>query len=360
MHEWLGMTVGLSIAVVAAGCAPADAPVSCPDDNVVFEAQSVGANVLFLLDRSGSMHLPIDKESTRWSATKTALGEMFTELENRVGAAVTMFPAGDAPLSCCPVSDPNCGDCEPADLPGPANRCDASTYDEARLGLLTGAHIAELEKQIAASDDENYWGTPMAAALQGAVTALSAQSSPWQNAIVLLTDGKPTACELPEDPGANSIDLAVRAAERGTEVGVVTYVVGVVGAAEAADRAHMSAIARAGHSARYEGCAESDDCAYSVRLDHFQDDVHDALQAIARDTTSCTFTVGDASFDEEPYVDIIAGSQSTAVPRDGEHEDGWDWAGGGTIELYGNSCAVFKASPQARVQVRMPCAESVN
>ncbi len=350
---------GTSLAFLL-GCSPAEPSLSCPDSDVVFEAESVGANVVFLLDRSGSMHLPISATETRWTATRAALFSMFEQLEYRVEADLTMFPSGDAPLTCCSVSDPNCGHCGPADLPGPEQRCSALTYDDAEVALFTPERVQLLKNQVSQSDGDNYWGTPLAPALDGAVRAVSHQAQAWQSAVVLLTDGKPTACDVDGNGSANDIQHAVDVVAEGAEEGILTYVVGVVDGEPAADAAHLSALAAAGDTARYEGCEASDDCAYSVRIDTFEKDVNAALQSIARDTTSCSFVVDQRAFaDGDPYVAIAMVDDKVYLDRDSEHEEGWDYLASGTLRLYGESCEMFKTQPHARVQVVLGCDSQV-
>ena len=323
---------------------------------MLFEAESVGANVVFLLDRSGSMHLPISSTETRWTATKAALFSMFEQLEYRIEGDVTMFPSGDAPLTCCSVSDPNCGKCGPADIPGPEQRCSALTYDDAEVALFTPERIQLLENQVSQSDEENYWGTPMAPALDGALRAVSHQAQAWQSAVVLLTDGKPTACDVNGDLSANDIQRAIDVVAEGAEAGVLTYVVGVVDGEPAADADHLSALAAAGNTARYQDCEKSDDCAYSVHIDTFEKDVNAALQSIAHDTTSCSFVVDERAFAYgEPFVVIATEGDKVYLDRDLEHEEGWDYVAGGILRLYGESCELFKSQPHARVQVVLGC-----
>jgi len=355
MNARIIAAAGTALAFLA-GCSSSEPTVACPDEDVVFEAESVSANVVFLLDRSGSMHLPISATETRWTATKAALFAMFDQLEYRVEGDVTFFPDGDAPLTCCPVTDPNCGNCGPADVPGPAERCSALTYDDAEVSLLTPERIDLLKKQVTQSDDDNYWGTPMAPALDGAMRAASHQAQAWQTAVVLLTDGKPTACDVDGDASPNDIEHAVAAVADGAEKGILTYVVGVVDGEPAADTRHLSALATAGGTARYEGCAETDDCAYSVHIDSFAKDVNAALQSIAHDTTSCTFMVDQRAFiDGEPYVAVTTDGERLYLPRDPEHQEGWDYVPSGELTLYGESCELFKAQPHARVQVVLGC-----
>jgi Mg-chelatase subunit ChlD len=353
----IGPIVLMAAAALAAveGCSPTDAPVACPDAEVVYEAQSVGVNLLFLLDRSGSMHLTVPSGATRWSATKAALFEMFDSLEDRANGAITMFPAGDAPLTCCPAANPQCGECGPEDVPAPANRCSFESYSEVSFDLMTQETIDLMKGTVAVSDNAHYWGTPLAAAMQGAVDSIKATDNGWETVIVLLTDGKPAACATDADPGADNIQIAVRATEAAAELGVKTYVVGVIDGNQAADASHLSQLATSGGTARYEGCEADDDCAYSVGIETFAEDASKALKDIAVQATSCTFALGEHGLEQQPAVVIADGSVTTPIELDEDHVDGWDWLNGSHIQFYGEACELFKTSPSAKVQVLEGC-----
>jgi hypothetical protein len=354
--------LGLSALILGAGgfaaCSTATAEQSCGDGTTVFVAESASSNVMFLLDRSGSMHLPINEGQTRWSATKGALFTMFDSLEDRAHGSLTLFPAGDAPLTCCPVSDPNCGACSEADIPAPGARCDSGSYNEGDFRLMNDTTIQILKDQVSESDKDHYWGTPLTAALDGSLSALTKQVDGMSpTSLVLLTDGKPTACDTADDPAANDINLTVDVVRAAAEMGIQTYVVGVIDGETAADASDLSKLAVAGGTARFEGCEEADECAYAVRVESFEKDAAAALAEIAANTVSCTFETKDLSAYAAPVVSIIAGHQRHSVVHDPTHADGWDHTDLGGIRLYGKSCEVFKADATAQVKVTVACEE---
>jgi hypothetical protein len=120
----------------------------------------------------------------------------------------------------------------------------------------------------------------------------------------------------------------------------------------------MSALALAGGSARYEGCEAKDDCAYSVDIDTFAEDVKIALAEIAQQTISCTFSLGDHGLEEAPTVQLTSAGGSTDIAFDTSHDNGWDWLSYDQIKLYGDACEQFKATPSAKVQVMAGCADA--
>jgi hypothetical protein len=337
-----------------AACTVAEPGVTCPQ-GVVYEAESQAINVIFLLDRSGSMHLPVADGTSRWQATKVALFDMFDALEERAYGAVSMFPAGDEPLTCCTVDNPNCGLCDEQDIPGPSLRCDPDSYTGATLDLMTRDRIEDMKAEVSSSDDENYWGTPMAAALAGVLHDADQQKGDWENVVVLLTDGEPAACDSESNPFGNDIDLAIGEVQKGHKLGIKTYVVGVVHGDQAADEGHLSSLAVAGGTARYEGCEASDDCAYEVHADNFAEDVQSALAAIVQDTTSCAFAINGLDPEDGPTVSIDTGSDRVNLSQDTTHANGWDLLPSGEIQLYGEACELFKGEGSARLQVNVGC-----
>ena len=353
MNAKTTVTVGAaSLLLCAVACNPTEPQIACPNAEVVFEAENSGVNLLFVLDRSGSMHLPIAGGATRWTATKAALFTMFDDLEYRANGAITMFPAGDQPLTCCPVTNPNCGMCSDADVPAPDNRCAEGSYQGAVPALMTPERIHGMKAKVSLSDDEHYWGTPLAAAVSGAVQSLDAIDSSFAHAVVLLTDGKPAACATEQDPDADDVTLAIDATRAAyEEMGVRTYVVGVIDGDRAADAEHLSRLATAGGTARYPGCSNDTDCAYSVNVDTFHADVAAALADIARQATSCTFTLEREL--EAPLIELIAGDAGALVDRDPDH--GWSFDNATTIRLNGDACETFKSTPGATVQVQTSC-----
>ena len=79
---------------------------------------------------------------------------------------------------------------------------------------------------IHTSDAEFYWGTPMKAALAGAIQKQATLDLDGIRSVVLITDGEPTSC----DTADNTIDAVVNVAKGGMVLGkpVATYVVGVI------------------------------------------------------------------------------------------------------------------------------------
>lgn len=344
---------------------PEGGPDVCPEATGVYGVDPAPSNLLFLLDRSGSMHLRVDGDVTRWMMTKAGLQSILEALPTDINAGISMFPQGDDPITCCDITADNvitCGNCAAGELPGPALRCDANSYLDLPVTMspLGPVHVNSIMSYVSSADDEFYWGTPLAPALDGAVDAALNQGMSGVTSVVLLTDGRPTSCDTAADPNANDIQLAVDAAASGLSAAVRTYVVGVIDGDAAAHPGNVSAIAQAGGTARYPGCADADDCAYSVNVDNFEADLHDAFESIALEAISCSYDLPAVEGGTPDYdavnITITQGGMTTTIPRDTLHESGWDYLSGAQqVQLYGEPCEMLKADAEAQVEVVVGC-----
>ncbi|MFP6683718.1 MAG: hypothetical protein VB934_03360 [Polyangiaceae bacterium] len=351
------------------GGQPPTKPTICPDASDVFEVEPAPSNLLILLDRSGSMHLRIDEQNTRWSLTKAGLGEILKTLPSDTAAGLAMFPSGDQPISCCEVTSGNyisCN-CTASELPGPEARCEAAAYDEFAVDVapLSAVQAEKIMASVAASDEEFYWGTPLAAALAGSLDRATKLNLDGVTSVVLLTDGLPTSCHTSEDPDANDVALAIDAVTDGLNSGVRTYVVGIDGEAASSDPAtdlavNLSVLAEAGGTATSPDCAMDDSCAYLVNVDNFEAALSSALGSIALEAASCTFELPMPSGGTPDYdavnITVATGSTNHTIPRDKAHHNGWDYLPAkDKVQLYGSACELLKADAEAKVVVVVGC-----
>jgi hypothetical protein len=340
---------------------PTNAPELCSEQAATYEPQRPATNILFVVDRSGSMHIRLPNGGTRWTATRDALFSVVERLPaTNARASVMMFPQGDKPITCCNISAANAVACNCVTVPEPATRCDATTYDVAQPQDLDAAAIARIKASIQASDNEFYWGTPLAAGLGAAVAAQKASTQDGVNAVVILTDGAPTSCDTPTNLGANDIGLVVAAAAAGMadkEHAVRTFVLGVMDGATGAEATLLSKIAVAGGTSRYAGCEAKNDCAYSIEAKDLQETLAKTLDGIARDATDCTFDVPPAATTPDKInVTLLRGTAYATVNRDEAHAAGWDFLPGNTqFKLYGAACKAFRDDDKARVNVVVGC-----
>ena len=361
---------GAGGSVETGGNGGAPTPPWCPDASSVTEVSPAQTNLLFVLDRSGSMHLRVTDTDTRWSLTKAGLADILQTLPSDTAAGLAMFPAGDAPVTCCAITSGNyidCGACPSGALPGTTERCDPATY--ASLGVsvapLDSSQVSSIMAYASSADDEFYWGTPLAPAMQGELEGVSQRALPGVSSVVLLTDGLPTSCNTTADPGANDIQRALDAVAAGASAGVRTYVVGIDAEASSTDPAtdlatNLSALASAAGTEKYVGCEQNQDCAYVVNSDNFEQALNDALQAIALDAMSCAFDLPDVQGGQPDYdqvnITVQSGGQDYTIPRDSAHHDGWDYLPGNQqVQLYGQSCDMLKNDADAKVSMVVGC-----
>ena len=343
--------------------ADAQAPI-CAQATGTYPAQKAAGNVLFVMDRSGSMQIKLGSGDTRWKATKTGLFDLLQTLPTTTRAGAMMFPQGDAPISCCWISssanDVTCS-CGTGELPGIHPRCDVPTYDvPVPVGSLGASQVSDIEAYVSSSDADFYWGTPLAAGLTAAIDAQAKSTLDGTKSVVLLTDGYPTSCDSNADPSANDIQRVIDAAATGAQEGVRTFVLGVIDGTKGARADYLSPIAEAGGTARAPGCSATDDCFYPLNNKTFAQDIKSAFDQIELQAFDCSFELpkpnGGAPDLTKINVQLQTGQGTTTVARDTTHQDGWDFLPNQThIQLYGNACTTIKADAQNQVDIVVGC-----
>lgn len=173
-----------------------------PDDAGVCTSTSAAAtrvplDIVFLIDRSGSMNGP------KWIGTTTALSAFINDPASAgIGAGLFFFPSAKAPS------------------------CEVSSYVnyDVPIDVLPKNAFALTNAMPASAQG---WGTPTYAALKGVLMAATAHQDahPTHKVIVVLaTDGDPYGC------GVGTIDeISGLVASARDYDGVLTYVIGVAG-----------------------------------------------------------------------------------------------------------------------------------
>ncbi len=337
----------------------------CPNATGTYPATPATGNVLFLMDRSGSMQIKLTSGDTRWTATKSGLFDLLGALPSSTRAGAMMFPQGDKPITCCDISTSindvvcNCGSGE---LPGVDPRCLVPTYDVAvPVASLGPLQTSNIEAYVSGSDDDFYWGTPLASALTAAIDAQSSSSLDGTQSVVLLTDGYPTSCESTSDPNADDIQRVVDAATAGAGLGVRTFVLGVIDGTKGARADYLSPIAEAGGTARTPTCTTTDDCFYALNNQTFAQDLKTALDQIELQAFDCSFAIpqtnGGTPDLTKVNVELQTSQGTSLVTHDTTHQNGWDFLPNQThIQLYGQACQTIKADAQNSVDIVVGCA----
>jgi hypothetical protein len=338
-------------------------PPFCANAAGVFTAKKDPSNVLFLIDRSGSMQIKLNNGETRWAATKRGLFEMLVQLPDTTQAGAMMFPQGDAPVTFCSINTSNNVYC----APGPARppkypRCDAKTYQVGvPNGPLDPAQVKLIEDHVSSADKEFYYGTPLAFALTGAIDAQRKSTLPGTRSVILLTDGNPADCTNAADPTADDLQRVVDAAAAGSAGTplVRTFVMGVVDGTKGATPENLSKIAKAGATGRTANCETTNDCHYALNASTFTADIKKAFDQISLQAFDCTFDLPPQTANNDPNnvnVNLTTTAGAQGVTHDTNHQNGWDYLPNGTqIQLYGQACTDVKNDAAAKVDIVVGC-----
>jgi uncharacterized protein YegL len=291
------------------------------------EARRVPLDIIFLIDRSGSM------AGAKWNGTKAALTAFFSDpASDGIGAGMVYFPT------------------QKGDMCNPTNYA----LLDVPIGVLPMNAFA-LTNSI--PFDALGWGTPTFSGLKGALMAATAyqDTHPTHKVIVVLaTDGDPFGCE------ATSIDeIAGLATSARSYNGVRTYVIGVAGSTIA----NLDKIAAAGGTT----------AAYDITKDisEFSAKIED----IRTEALGCDFEIPPPPNDQEldpnrvnfTYTPKGMGNPKI-LPRaddlaDCNGQPGWYYdsnAGPTKIILCPASCSTVQADSSAKVSVLFGCNSVIN
>ncbi len=340
-------------------------PPWCADAQGIYAAKPVPGNVLFVMDRSGSMQIKLTNGDTRWVATKTGLFNLLGTLPSTTRVGAMMFPQGDAPITCCKIdpvlNDVKCA-CATGQLPDTTARCKSSTYQAPiPVADLDSQQISDIKSYIASSDKEFYWGTPLAPALKAAVDQQRASKMTGTKSIILFTDGIPTSCDTTADPNANELSRIVDAAAAGSKDGIRTFVMGVIDGTKGARATTLSPVAKAGGTARKAGCETDNSCFYALNSNTYAQDIKAAFDDISLKAFDCIFDLppvqGNATADlSKINVQIDDGSGAVQVSLDTTHADGWDFTPDQThLQLHGPTCEKVKEKASTKVEIVVGC-----
>jgi len=315
------------------------------------DAQRRAANILIVLDRSGSMSSSSSGMTgpTRWQAATGGIRALLQRLDDETQVGLTLFPS-------------------PRGSTDSATTYAAPTVPVAALRTSRASILSALS----AAPNGN---TPMTCAMDGSRQYYQAFTGEGSRNIILITDGQPTneCTGQPVLPPCNLLppDLAcIERFERQRQTMVQVQVAMaralvptvrtfVAGTPSASDE-FLSDLAFQGGSARTPDCRNTRTCHYSLRDNSFEADIAMALEDIRGRTLTCEFAVDtDPSRVDPQRVNVSVRSSMNAertVPRDVDHRDGWDYSDGmRSIILYGPACDTIRTDPQVRVQILFGC-----
>jgi hypothetical protein len=320
------------------------------------ETDLLPANILFVVDRSGSMNCNLPPltsstdceanpvrattgEQNKWEIVSAALKSSFGQLSVETSAGIAYFNNND---SCGVSSQPSVG-----------------------VKLLDAAQVSALSASLDAVPAPK-GGTPIIGATILAYKHLHEQAQVFGNKfVVLLTDGM-ESCDVDK--------LGVLATEipKARSVNIRTFVIGAPGSEPA--RAMLSEMAWLGGTPKSAACThggsvpDAGDCHFDMTTTQdFGSDLAAALQAISGKALTCEFDVPEgrdgASVDFTRVNVRYTRSDGTLVDilqdPSGDCESGaqgWQYAQDNTkIVLCGDVCDEVKADTNAKVDIVLGC-----
>ena len=318
--------------------------------------KAVPANLLFLVDRSGSMNCnpppttasaaceayPVKADPTKdskWEIVRGALKQAVDSMPETNGVAITYFSSDN--------------DCAAASTP-------SVLFDSATASQKL--RIASTLNAVAP-----YGDTPIVAGSLEAYTYLRDNPRPGKVFLVLLTDGTETC--WPE--GQNM--LVDERVPRALSLGIRTFVLGAPGSET--NRAFLSDIAFQGGTARSPSCLHNrsgdptlGDCHFDMTQPNtnFAEELKKALDIIARETIGCEFDVPkpDAGTLDYGLVNVkfvAGGGASHIIPQDPQGTcvadvEAWKYSDDKQkIILCPKACDNVKADTFATIAIELGC-----
>jgi hypothetical protein len=288
-----------------------------------FEVERKPAEVMLVLDRSGSMKDPPTGASTstsKWDLVVPGINEVIRGTDTSVWWGLKSFPEGTG-SECAATSVTSAIDVPMGTMNGTA---------------MTGA--------ITATTPEGN-GTPTGDALKQAVAYLKTLTSSNRKYILLATDGEPS-CPSPTEAART---YAVQAVTDAAGAGFHTFVVGV-STTKATATTVLNQMAVAGLEAR----PDPNPLATKYYLANTKDELVLALQAITGVVSTCLFPLNS-----KPPVpgNIAVKVDGTKAPQDTGHLDGWDYTSPElkAVEVFGSWCEKIKTAGANKVEIIFGC-----
>ncbi len=287
-----------------AQCVAADACRPCRPGGERFALTTTPAEVLFVVDRSGSMAAPTPNRITRWDSLTTAVRAVLPGLDRSLFMGLLIFPD---PTNCSVPGSPNVPIVQPA------------------AGVIAS--------HLAASGPNGM--TPTYDAMQVAARYFNSVVSTRRRFVVLATDGAPNC-------GRSVLDVV--SVLRGLRTaGIDTFVLGIPGG-DLSLYIPLNLMADAGGRAR-SGAA------------HFYEanttsEFETALRAITASASSCTYRFGSTPADP---ARVSVQFDGVNVTRD--RTNGWEFTDTTyrEIRFFGTSCTRLQTGGVRNISASFNC-----
>lgn len=280
-----------------------------------FDLQRQPAELLLVLDRSGSMLETVRDGTVKWPSVTMALDQVIMRTQASVHWGLKLYPA-----------DQMCGVTDDVNVPPALGN----------HGAISGA-IA-MRAPVARSGS-----TPTRVAVEKGAAFLKTRTSPNPKYILLATDGQPNCRDgrASSEDQRGSTDAVAAAAMQG----FATFVVGIATTGTEAhqtlnDMAVAGTRPRADLMTRYYPAAS-------------RDELVTVLETITGQITSCTF-----GLDQPPPSphDVAVDVDGMRVARDERKMNGWDYgADNRSIVLHGPPCDRLKSGQAKNAQITFGC-----
>lgn len=289
-----------------------------------FKLSSRPAEILLLLDRSGSMkEKPSGGNDSKWTLVVPAVNEVVTATDGSVSWGLKVFPEGEG------------------------EQCIAASVTSAVSVPIAPTNAAAITAEVTATTPEGN-GTPTGDAIKAAVSYLKSLTDPNPKFILLATDGEPS-CAGTSEGGTNARSYAVQAVADAASAGVKTVVVGVATTKTSVTQA-LNDMAVAGQMAR----DSTDPSATKYYLASTRAELVQVLVQITGQVSSCVFDLTSAPPDPSNIAVKVDG---VMAPRDTTHTNGWDYIGSDSLHVgvYGTWCDGIKTATANSVNFVLGC-----
>ena len=307
--------------------ADAGGPTIQPDENVcgtqAFDRQPKPAEVLLVLDRSGSMENELDSGETRWDAIVPTLVSAVEATAAGIWWGLKSYPELDDTESCSPESI-------------------VPTIHVPIAADGAGTVTTAIEATTPLGD-----GTPTGDAIRFGLQHLRERAMQSDNPkfMLLATDGEPNCPDGDDDDEVDALDYTVAALTEARMAGFPTFVVGV-DTTDDDTVENLNAMADAGGRPR---AGEP-----RFYLASTQAAIEQALSEITGEIASCIFEL-----DPPPPVpdNIAVDFNGMRAARDPSLKNGWEYtkADHSQLEVYGAWCERIKSEGQSRVNIKYGC-----
>ncbi len=281
-----------------------------------FEPKRVPADVVLVLDRSGSMKEEpsgSDASMSKWEIVVPAVAEVVSGTANAVNWGLKSFPEGEG------------SECVAGSV---TDAIDVPVASDSAARVVTAMQTIQPEGN----------GTPTGDAIRAAVTYAKSVADGHKKYLLLATDGEPSCVGTSKDSSKARSD-ATQAVADALSAGLPTYVVGVATTKDSATKA-LNAMANAGGAAITGSSTQ-------YYLASSRDALVAALQAIAGDVSkTCVFNLEPPP----PAPDFIAVKLAgETISRDPSSANGWEYTNANhtALEIFGAACDTLRQSSDA-------------